>query len=408
MKVNKGIFEMKKRITAGNVITWFFVTGLVAILVMLGLLANQLNRDNKKPFVLYFKGEEETSGLLSVSVKPSQSWRDSKTGVELTGAEYDGIIVNKTDRNIIIDEIEIRFQLSGNKIDSFWNGEYRVEGNKVFFKPDELVKLLSPHGVRTFGFVMYSKYLFSNSEVTVTARFSTRPYDYPLFYVIIFAVIFWGASLLTYTVMAVRINALEKMRKRDEDIINRTMSTFANFIDAKDEYTKGHSVRVSKYSMKLAKAIGMREEEIKKIGYIALMHDCGKIATPDAILNKPAALSIDERRIIEEHTTVGYKMLEDFTEIDGIREGVLYHHERFDGTGYPDGIKGEEIPLYARIICVADAFDAMNSDRCYRQHYTKTKILAEIRKNIGTQFDPFIAKTMMNLIENGTVATKDE
>ena len=141
--------------------------------------------------------------------------------------------------------------------------------------------------------------------------------------------------------------------------------------------------------------------DIQNVYYIALMHDCGKMGIPDAVLNKPGKLLPEERQIIEMHTVKGGKILEDFTTIKGIREGALYHHERYDGNGYPEKLKGDAIPLYARIIGVADAYDAMSSNRCYRRHLTKETIIQELKDNAGKQFDPIIVKYMIQMIEGG-------
>ena len=149
--------------------------------------------------------------------------------------------------------------------------------------------------------------------------------------------------------------------------------------------------------------MGLSDEEVKMLGYLGLMHDCGKIAIPDDVLNKRGGLTDEERKLIEEHTTRGGQMLENFTSLPGIRDGALYHHERYDGKGYPQGLVGKEIPLYARIICVADAFDAMNSDRVYRNRLPKAKILFELRSNAGTQFDPEIVEYMIAMYQEGKI-----
>ena len=201
----------------------------------------------------------------------------------------------------------------------------------------------------------------------------------------------------------VRTRKLIRQKEHDEHIIEETMQVFANFIDAKDEYTKGHSTRVSFYSQKIGKRMGMNDEEIKMVGYMGLMHDCGKIAIPDEVLNKRGPLTEEEREIIKQHTTKGGQMLENFASLPGIRDGALYHHERYDGKGYPQGLIGKEIPLYARIINVADAFDAMNSDRCYRNRLPKNKILFELRTNAGTQFDPEIVEYMIAMYQEGKI-----
>ena len=177
------------------------------------------------------------------------------------------------------------------------------------------------------------------------------------------------------------------------------MKTFTNFIDAKDKYTRGHSIRVGFYTKKIAEKMDFDEDELDNIYYIALLHDVGKINISDAILNKPGKLDDEERSIIETHTTNGAQILKDFNSVPHIVEGARYHHERYDGKGYPEGLAGENIPLVARIICVADAFDAMNSDRCYRKAYPMEKIVKELKEGAGKQFDPEVVKVMLGLIE---------
>ena len=149
--------------------------------------------------------------------------------------------------------------------------------------------------------------------------------------------------------------------------------------------------------------MGFSDEEVRNLGYIALMHDCGKIGIPDDILTKPSKLTDEEFKIMQGHTTYGGKVLKDFTAINGIVEGALYHHERYDGNGYPKGLKGTDIPIYARIICVADALDAMNSDRCYRPHLQPDVIKQELKNNAGTQFDPDVVECALELIEAGKI-----
>ena len=176
----------------------------------------------------------------------------------------------------------------------------------------------------------------------------------------------------------------------------------AHLVDAKDEYTKAHSLRVALYAAEIARRSGMKEEDVKRIKYIALVHDCGKVGVPDAILKKTGALTPEEREIINSHTVLGGHIMESFNAIEGIREGALSHHERYDGNGYPNKQKGKKIPVCARIIGVADAYDAMSSDRCYRPKLPKEVILEELRKNSGTQFDPEYVRYMIAMMEDGT------
>ena len=187
------------------------------------------------------------------------------------------------------------------------------------------------------------------------------------------------------------------------DQINRmtfeTIEAISSTIDAKDEYTKGHSLRVAEYSMIIAKELGMDEEEVSGIRYIALLHDIGKIGIPDNILNKHGKLTDEEYAKMKEHTVTGEAILSGVVSIPGLMVGAKYHHERYDGKGYPNGIKGEDIPLIGRIIAIADSFDAMTTDRVYRKRLPPDVVMAELEKGKGTQFDPKIVQVFINYLE---------
>ena len=160
-----------------------------------------------------------------------------------------------------------------------------------------------------------------------------------------------------------KVDVLQKKQKQYHDIVNQSLETFAHAIDAKDQNTNGHSQRVAIYSAEIAKRMGMSDEEQEQIYYMGMLHDIGKIGIPDAILKKPGKLTEEEMQIIRNHPTIGGEILKDFTAIQGISDGARYHHERYDGNGYNEGLKGKEIPLAARIICVADSYDTMSSKR---------------------------------------------
>lgn len=185
-----------------------------------------------------------------------------------------------------------------------------------------------------------------------------------------------------------------------EKMTMQSITTIANTIDAKDEYTKGHSHRVAEYSSEIACALGATEEQIYNINSIALLHDIGKIGIPDAVLNKKGKLNDTEYNIMKQHPTVGAEILKDIRIIDNLDTGAKYHHERFDGKGYPSGLAGEEIPMVARIIGVADAFDAMNSDRVYRKRLPMSKIISELERGSGTQFDPHIVEVFVKQLKS--------
>lgn len=196
-------------------------------------------------------------------------------------------------------------------------------------------------------------------------------------------------------------NYVEEINRKSQQIQEmtlQTIETIANTIDAKDEYTKGHSRRVSDYSAIIAEEMGMDKDEIMKVRYIALLHDIGKIGVPDSVLNKPGKLTEYEYELMKEHTVIGGRILQDIGIFEDLDLGAKFHHERYDGKGYPNGLKGEEIPKTARIIGVADAFDAMTSNRVYRKHLTKEKVMDELEKCSGSQFDPEAAAAFIKYL----------
>lgn len=258
------------------------------------------------------------------------------------------------------------------------------------------------------GFIIYipdqtQEYVTNFDKGMVRYHLHINVWDLPIFILLIILLLIYGVILLTLLVSQIRINKLLEEQKRDAQIIEQSISTFINFIEAKDPHTKGHSERVAKYSYLIAQRMGYSALECNRIYYIALMHDCGKISVPVTILQKPSRLTDEEYEEIKTHTTYGNKMLRDFTSIEGISLGALYHHERYDGKGYPAGLAGEAIPLIARIICVADSLDAMNSNRCYRPRLTKEDIIKELFDNKGKQFDPVVVDHVIKLIVAGEI-----
>lgn len=192
---------------------------------------------------------------------------------------------------------------------------------------------------------------------------------------------------------------LDVQNKQIQRMSFQVIATIANIIDAKDEYTRGHSQRVSEYSYALAKELCMSEEAASNIRIIALLHDIGKLGVPDSVLNKPGKLTDAEYTLMKNHPVVGSEILKDIQLIAGMDIGAKYHHERYDGKGYPDGLKGEDIPYIARIIGIADAYDAMSSNRIYRKRFSDEKILEEFERCRGTQFDPVIADAFIRLLK---------
>ena len=170
-----------------------------------------------------------------------------------------------------------------------------------------------------------------------------------------------------------------------------TIQALAAAVDAKDPYTQGHSQRVAQYASELAQFIGMPSSEVELIHTTGTLHDVGKIGIPDAILKKPSWLDEDERTVMETHPVLGEVIVRKVPQLAATLPGVRNHHERWDGKGYPDGLAGEAIPLMARLLALADTFDAMTSDRPYRKGMAWEIALGEIEKNAGIQFDPDLA-----------------
>jgi len=195
---------------------------------------------------------------------------------------------------------------------------------------------------------------------------------------------------------------LKAQHEKLERMSMQIVKALSGAIDAKDTYTNGHSTRVAEYSAKIARYAGLSEEEQGNIYMMGLLHDVGKIGIPDAIINKPDRLTDEEFAVIKRHPVTGAGILKNITEFPKLVIGARWHHERYDGKGYPDGISGEEIPMEARIIAIADAYDAMSSKRSYRDVLPQEQVRAELVKGKGMQFDPVFDEVMLSMIDEDT------
>lgn len=178
-----------------------------------------------------------------------------------------------------------------------------------------------------------------------------------------------------------------------EEVFMGVIVSLTMALEAKDPYTEGHSVRVAAYSEAIAKQMGLPPAMLDVVHRVSLVHDIGKIAVDDAILTKEGGLSAGERKTMDDHVLIGESILRPVRLLHPLLPGVRSHHECYDGTGYPDGLRGEEIPIEARILAVADAFDAMTTDRPYRASLPEEEALLELRRGAGTQFDPRVVAT---------------
>lgn len=224
-----------------------------------------------------------------------------------------------------------------------------------------------------------------------------------LFWLIVVAMLVAASCGAVLLISKVKLNRARRRQQEYQQILEQSLLCFAKAIDAKDRYTNGHSTRVAHYSRELARRIGLDEQTREHIYYMALLHDIGKIGIPDSILNKPERLTSEEEEIMRSHPLIGGEILEDFTALSDIAYGAKYHHEHFDGSGYCQGLSGTDIPKVARIISVADTYDAMSIDRCYRKALPAEVIEEELKKAAGTQLDPTVVPHMLDMIEEGVV-----
>lgn len=217
-----------------------------------------------------------------------------------------------------------------------------------------------------------------------------------------------GVIITTYARRADDLDVTAEQQEREQKLLQELIESYAQVVDAKDPYTNGHSSRVAEYAVKIAELAGKSDEECQQIYFTALLHDVGKVGIPDAIINKPGKLTDEEFNIIKQHPEKGNRILSQIDEFSYLSVGAHFHHERYDGKGYPNGLKGKDIPEIARIIACADAYDAMTSRRSYRDPIPQHIVREEFVKGIGTQFDPEFARNMLHLIDlDAEYAMKD-
>lgn len=427
-----------------HIIHYVVITSISIIFIIIGLSLNH-SFNTKKHTAIYDSSNAEESKInfnISSNSAPWQRSIDDGSGTKVfNGQTYNFTIENKEKYEVNSYSIKITPK-NTMYIASCWNGAIEVhQGDYVeyiedlreydfehtAFKTigsgtDRIIKLtsddyilyypsksaletpVSKNQTITIGFIIYQVSGSSvDATLDMTYTMSKSLLTNPLFDLGIIGLILVVIMIIFFVILYIRVSKLLRLKEHDERMIVESIETFTGFIDAKDPYTNGHSQRVAQYTKLLVEALGYSEEDINRIYYIALLHDCGKIGIPDSILCKPERLNDEEYAVIKKHPILGADVLKNFTSIKGARKGVLYHHERYDGSGYPEGLKGEEIPDTARIICVADAVDAMNSDRCYRKKLSREKILSELKKNKGTQFDPEVCEKMISLIESGKI-----
>ncbi|GAU76715.1 HD-GYP domain-containing protein [Fusibacter sp. 3D3] len=385
----------RKRVLAAFVIIIFFI-GL-SVLGLWGYASYQST-------ILYSYVEDVSSKVYKnndfyVEIVAGEGWQIDGTAIGF-GAQYDGYFYNKKGSELVDWSIDFVVP-EESYIDSAWNGVFEKKENQIHLHAVDYNTNLSHENAITFGLVMYTSEPFTVNEIKVSGYWDRKMTSYPIFGFLMFLLVIVLVALITYLISDFRMKNMRIKQDEYKEIILQSLKTFANIIDAKDAYTKGHSLRVAKYAQEISRRMGKSVEEQERIFQISLLHDIGKIAVDDSILKKPGRLTPEELEKAKMHASTGGDILKDFTKIDGIEDGARFHHESFDGKGYPCGLAGEAIPECARIICVADAFDAMDSDRCYRNKLSREIIFKELENCSGIQFDGEIVKHMIQIIEDG-------
>lgn len=265
---------------------------------------------------------------------------------------------------------------------------------------DGLLKLIN-RGVALFNPDYISSLTTHYTDKLYTYTFFDLVRDYFVIFIVISIAIFVMITTAVIISMRSKVEKARKQRRAIQKVFNQMIRAFAKIIDKKDEYTSGHSFRVANYSRSLALKIGYSTEKAEKVYNVALLHDIGKILIPNDLLHKKDVLNEDEYNQVKKHPEYGKEILKEIDLIPEISYGAGYHHERFDGKGYPEGLKGDEIPEIAQIISVADAFDAMYSTRPYRKKMELEECLNEIKNGAGSQFNPDFAQAFVELIKEG-------
>lgn len=344
-----------------------------------------LNIDSLKvhdPDILVALNEVEADGVVYPSPK------EIKIDGSVTRLTFSFSPLSFTEK-----DISVRYQLKGfDKEAGLINNDNPMSVSYTNLKGGEYefsIEVLGSNGTDIVG----------SYSIAVTKSYQL--WERAWFWVLVAVTVLLILTFAVITLLNAKTAALKKRQREYRRIIDQSLRTFANIIDAKDKYTNGHSLRVAVYSLELAKKLKLSKEDQERIYDIALLHDIGKIGIPESILNKEGKLTEKEIQTIRRHPTTGGQILKDFTSIPGIGDGAKYHHERYDGTGYNEGLSGNAIPFFARIICVADCYDTMAGGRHYQAKKSREDIIDELNRCSGTQFDPEIAKLMIELIEEG-------
>ena len=347
-----------------------------------------------------------TQGVVAID---TQAYHTGKTPPRLAvnSVEIDDTVLYDPEKIVVpADAKRVTFNYSllsyanptGNHVSVFLEGFDRAP----HILPTDLVSQVSYTNLKGGTYKLHLNGInrrgLESGAVTLPMEKEYATWEKPHMRALLSLVIFVLLAALFYAIHTWRTRAIVKRKQEYYEITNQAIAAIADTIDAKDKYTSGHSKRVAEYSRKIAYSMGFSEQERENLYYAALLHDIGKIGLEDRILNKQGKLDDEEYAKMKNHVEVGGDILKSITVIENIATGAKYHHERYDGRGYGSGLKGEGIPLYARIICVADAYDAMSTNRPYRGALTDEYILGELEKGKGAQFDADVVTHFLRIL----------
>ena len=376
------------------------------------------SRNQIKDGIMYLSGEEGVIRVdLEKQLQTSVSFRIRFKSVSAGGSTYipdeDDLTILPGDDGVVITPQIISF-VSMNPFVEWKLDGYESSWHRVSMKELEDITLKNlPAGDYKLRLALLSHEgrIISENSLQFTVRKALYETVYFKIYLLVTSAAFLGFITWFFTRVALKKRAEKaeaqlRITRVQVEMGNESVKALAKALFSKDRRTGEHSHQVAEYAATLGKACGFSQAEIDNLRRAALLHDIGKVAIPDAILNKPARLTDEEYEIMKTHTTAGADILKGFTMVEHVSDGARFHHERYDGKGYPKKLSGEDIPLYGRIIAVADAFDAMTANRVYREALDMDIVINELKKGRGTQFDPYLDDLFLQMIADGTIDPK--
>ncbi len=363
---------------------------------------------------LYLAG---TTGVAKVNIdKPFDDVNDLKAVVPYVEADGKAVypdengtfLISENTRKLTVPSFVFNYSLNNPQVSFHLDGfdQSVTTTDRSNMTPIDYTNLRGG----TYHYIMQLKDNMGRGNKVVSVQIVKKKafYEEIWFYVLIGLAGLMLVAIFVRFYIRMKTHALEKKQQETAALVDGITEAFATVIDMKDQYTNGHSSRVAEFTKMLAEELGYDEDTVRKYRQIALLHDIGKIGIPDDVLNKPGKLTDDEFHTIQSHTTKGYNILKRISIMPELATGAQAHHERPDGKGYPNHLKGDEIPRVAQIIAVADCFDAMYSTRPYRKRMNFEKVVSIISEVSGTQLAPDVVDAFLRLADRGVLRAKDD